>query len=264
MKVLAVVAIIIIGKGLAAAALALLLRYPLNTALTVAAGLAQIGEFSFILGGLGVSLGVLPQEGMNLLLAGALVSIALNPFIFKAIKPAAAWVLKHSALARTHERRDDVLAALPETTAEKYLSGQVIVVGFGRVGRWLADALEVRGIACVVVEQNRERVEDLRRQGRVAVLGNAVQPDVLVQAHIADAALLVVATPHLVDISQMTDAARRLNPGIEILLRTHSEDEMNFLRQEKMGHVFFGEEELAKNILTHVLQRFEPPPASAH
>ena len=263
-KVLAVVAIIIIGKGLAAAALALLLRYPLNTALTVAAGLAQIGEFSFILGGLGVSLGVLPQEGMNLLLAGALVSIALNPFIFKAIKPAAAWVLKHSALARTHERRDDVLAALPETTAEKYLSGQVIVVGFGRVGRWLADALEVRGIACVVVEQNRERVEDLRRQGRVAVLGNAVQPDVLVQAHIADAALLVVATPHLVDISQMTDAARRLNPGIEILLRTHSEDEMNFLRQEKMGHVFFGEEELAKNILTHVLQRFEPPPASAH
>ncbi|HTN41752.1 MAG TPA: YbaL family putative K(+) efflux transporter [Asticcacaulis sp.] len=263
-KVLAVVAIIIIGKGLAAAALALLLRYPLNTALTVAAGLAQIGEFSFILGGLGVSLGVLPQEGMNLLLAGALVSIALNPFIFKAIKPAAAWVLKHSALARTHERSDDVLAALPETTAEKYLSGQVIVVGFGRVGRWLADALEVRGIACVVVEQNRERVEDLRRQGRVAVLGNAVQPDVLVQAHIADAALLVVATPHLVDISQMTDAARRLNPGIEILLRTHSEDEMNFLRQEKMGHVFFGEEELAKNILTHVLQRFEPAPASAH
>ena len=263
-KVLAVVAIIIIGKGLAAAALALLLRYPLNTALTVAAGLAQIGEFSFILGGLGVSLGVLPQEGMNLLLAGALVSIALNPFIFKAIKPAAAWVLKHSALARTHERRDDVLSALPETTAEKYLSGQVIVVGFGRVGRWLADALEVRGIACVVVEQNRERVEDLRRQGRVAVLGNAVQPDVLVQAHIADAALLVVATPHLVDISQMTDAARRLNPGIEILLRTHSEDEMNFLRQEKMGHVFFGEEELAKNILTHVLQRFEPAPASAH
>jgi len=264
LKVLAVVAIIIIGKGLAAAALTLLLRYPLNTALTVAAGLAQIGEFSFILGGLGLSLGVLPQDGMNLLLAGALISIALNPFIFKAIEPAAAWVLTHSALARAHERSGDVLAALPETTADKYLSGQVIVVGFGRVGRRLADALETRGIACVVVEQNRERVEELRRHGRAAVLGNAVQPDVLVQAHIVNAAMLVVATPHLVDISQMTDAARRLNPGVEIVLRTHSEDEMNFLRQEKMGHVFFGEEELAKNILAHVLQRFEPVTAAGH
>ena len=258
-EVLAVVAIIIIGKGIAAAVLALILRYPLNTALTVAAGLAQIGEFSFILGGLGVSLSILPQEGMNLILAGALISIALNPFVFKAIEPASAWVLKHSSLARAHERSDDVLAVLPDTTADKYLSGQVIVVGFGRVGKRLAESLDTQGIAYVVVEENRERVEALRKQGKAAVLGNATQSDVLIQAHIATAAMLVVATPDLINISQMVDTARRINPAVEIVLRTHSQDEMNFLRQEKMGEVFFGEEELAKNILGHILKRFDTP-----
>ncbi|ESQ83294.1 sodium:proton antiporter [Asticcacaulis sp. AC466] len=264
LQVLAVVAIIILGKGIAAAALTLILRYPLNTALTVAAGLAQIGEFSFILGGLGVSLGILPQEGMNLILAGALISIALNPFVFRAIAPATAWVLSHSALARKHERRDDVLSALPETTANKYLSGQVVVVGFGRVGKRLTASLDAQGIAYVVVEENRERVEELRKAGKAAVFGNAVQPDVLVQAHVATAAMLVVATPDLVDISQMVDAARRINPGIEIVLRTHSQDEMDFLRRENMGEVFFGEEELAKNILGHILKRFDTSVMPAH
>jgi CPA2 family monovalent cation:H+ antiporter-2 len=262
LEVLAVVAIIIAGKGIAAAALALILRYPLNTALTVAAGLAQIGEFSFILGGLGVSLGILPQEGMNLLLAGALISIALNPFVFKAIAPASAWVLKHSSLARAHERSDDVLAVLPDTTADKYLSGQVIVVGFGRVGKWLAESLDSQGIAYVVVEENRDRVEELRAQGKAAVFGNATQTDVLIQAHIATAAMLVVATPDLINISQMVDTARRINPAVEIVLRTHSQDEVDFLRREKMGEVFFGEEELAKNILGHIRKRFDTPGAA--
>ncbi|CAL4869925.1 Putative cation/proton antiporter YbaL (plasmid) [Asticcacaulis sp. MM231] len=259
LEVLAVVAIIIVGKGVAAAVLALILRYPLNTALTVAAGLAQIGEFSFILGGLGVSLGVLPQEGMNLLLAGALISIALNPFVFKAIEPASAWVLKHSSLARAHERSDDVLAVLPDTTADKYLSGQVIVVGFGRVGKWLAESLDAQGIAYVVVEEDRDRVEELRAQGKAAVFGNATQSDVLIQAHIATASMLVVATPDLINISQMVDTARRINPAVEIVLRTHSQDEVDFLRREKMGEVFFGEEELAKNILDHIRKRFDTP-----
>ncbi|MDC7681809.1 YbaL family putative K(+) efflux transporter [Asticcacaulis sp. BYS171W] len=261
LEVLAVVGIIVAGKGIAAAALVLIFRYPMNTALTVAASLAQIGEFSFILGGLGVSLGILPQEGMSLILAGALVSIALNPFIFTAIRPVTAWVLKNSEIARRHECRDDVLAELPQTTEERYLSGQVVLVGFGRVGKRIASALDERGLPYVVVEQNRERVEDLRQSGKAAVYGNAVEPDVLAQAHIQHAAMLLVATPDLIGISQMVDVAKRLNPLIEVVLRTHSEDEMNFLRQEKMGTVFFGEEELARSIMDHVLKRFEPQAA---
>ncbi|MFT3997356.1 MAG: YbaL family putative K(+) efflux transporter [Asticcacaulis sp.] len=261
LEVVAVVGIIILGKAMAAGALVILFRYPLNTALTVAASLAQIGEFSFILGGLGLSLGLLPQEGMNLILAGALASIALNPFIFAAIEPLQKWVLSHSELARRHERREDVLAELPRDTADRYLKGQVVLVGYGRVGKRIATALDEQSIAYVVVEQNRERVEDLRQTGKVAVYGNAIEPEVLVQAHIHNAAMLLVATPDLVNIHQMVENARRLNPGIEIVLRTHSEEEMNFLQQEKMGTVFFGEEELARNITGHVLNRFAPKAA---
>jgi len=263
--VLGVVAIIILGKSIAALALALVLvfRYPLNTALTVAASLAQIGEFSFILAGLGLSLGLLPAEGMSLVLAGALISIALNPLLFAAIAPFQRWLLERSELARRLEQRDDPYAELPVSTEHKYLTGQVVLVGYGRVGRRIAAALEARGIPYVVAEQNRELVEDLRKQGKAAVSGNAADPAVLIQAHIAHAAMLVVATPDALNIRQMADTARMLNPGIEIVLRSHSEDESQLLRKEDIGTVFFGEEELAKSMTGHVLERFEPQAAAA-
>ncbi|GAB3247273.1 cation:proton antiporter domain-containing protein [Chitinimonas naiadis] len=256
--VLGVVAVIILGKALAAAVLVLSFRYPLNTALTVAASLAQIGEFSFILAGLGVTLGLLPQEGMSLVLAGALISIALNPFLFTAIEPFRRWVLKHSDLARNLELRQDPFAELPMSTERKYLEGQVVLVGYGRVGRRIAQALEARGIPYVVAEQNRELVEALRKSGKAAVSGNAADPAVLIQAHIADAAMLVIATPNTLHVRQMADTARTLNPEIEIILRTHSEDESVLLRREGIGTVFFGEEELAKGMTSHVLERFAP------
>ena len=185
LHVLGVVAIIIIGKSIAALALVLAFRYPLNTALTVAASLAQIGEFSFILAGLGLSLGLLPAEGMSLVLAGALISIALNPFLFAAVEPVRRWVLQRSELARRLERREDPYAELPMSTERKYLEGQVVLVGYGRVGRRIAKALDARGIPYVVAEQNRELVEDLRKKGVAAVSGNAADPAVLIQAHIA-------------------------------------------------------------------------------
>lgn len=260
--VLGVVAIIIVGKSLAAAGLVLAFRYPLNTAMIVSASLAQIGEFSFILAGLGVTLGMLPQEGMNLVLAGALISIALNPLLFASIEPASKWVLKRSAFARRLNAREDPFAELPMSTERKYLHGQVVIVGYGRVGRRIANALEAHDIPYVVAEQNRERVEDLRERGMAAVYGNATEPEVLIQAHIANAAMLVVATPDLLNVQQMVDNARKLNPEIEIVLRTHSEDEMKFLRDEKLGDVFFGEEELAKGMTSHVLQRFAPKAAA--
>jgi CPA2 family monovalent cation:H+ antiporter-2 len=263
--VLGVVAIIIIGKSIAALVLVLTFRYPLNTALTVATSLAQIGEFSFILAGLGLSLGLLTTEGMNLVLAGALISIALNPFLFTAIEPFRKWLLDRSELARSLERREDPYAELPMSTERKYLQGQVVLVGCGRVGRRIADALDKQGIPYVIAEQNRELVEDLRNKGVVAVSGDATDPAVLIQAHIADAAMLVIATPDLLNVRQIVDTARTLNPGIEIVLRTHSEDESQLLRKENIGTVFFGEEELAKGITSHVLQRFAPPSiAPAH
>ena len=256
--VLGVVAIIIFGKSIAALSIVLVFRYPLNTALTVSASLAQIGEFSFILAGLGLSLGLLPAEGMSLILAGALISIALNPVLFAAIEPVRRWILKRSELARRLEQRTDPYAELPMTTERKYLQGQVVLVGYGRVGKRIAEALKARGIPYVVAEQNRELVENLRKKGMVAVSGNAADPAVLIQAHIADAAMLVVATPDPLNVRQMADTARILNPGIEIVLRTQNEEESMMLRKDGIGTIFFGEEELAKGMTGHVLERFAP------
>ncbi|CAG2147247.1 YbaL family putative K(+) efflux transporter [Cupriavidus numazuensis] len=260
LHVLGTVAIIILGKSIAAFALVLAFRYPLNTALTVSASLAQIGEFSFILAGLGLSLGLLPAEGMSLVLAGALISIALNPVLFAVNEPFRRWVLKRSALARRLEQRGDPYAELPMTTERKYLEGQVVLVGYGRVGRRIGSALQSRGIPFVVAEQNRELVESLRNRGIAAVSGNAADPAVLIQAHIARAAMLVVAIADPIDVRQMADTARTLNPSIEIVLRTHNEDESVMLRKEAIGTVFYGEEELAKGMTAHVLERFAPGP----
>ena len=257
-RVVSTVAIIVLGNTFASLLLVIALRYPLNTALTIAASLGQIGEFSIILAGLGLSLGVLPAEGMNLVLAGVLISIALNSVLFAAIKPLREWLLKRSDLARSLERRQDPFAELPMSTERKYLEGQVVLVGYGRVGRRIAAELDERGIPYVVAEQNREVVEDLRKIGKAAVSGNAADPAVLIQAHIADAAMLVVATPDALDVRLMADTARTLNPGIEIVIRTQSEDESLLLRKEEIGTVFLGEDELAKGMASHVLQRFAP------
>ena len=258
LHVLAVVGIIIVGKSLAAMAIVLAFRYPLNSALTVSASLAQIGEFSFIVAGLGLSLGLLPAEGMSLVLAGALISIALNPLLFATAEPLRRWILKKSAYARSLEARDDPYAELPMSTDRKFLEGQVVLVGYGRVGRRVGRALAFRHIPFVVAEQNRELVEDLRKQGIAAVSGDATDPTVLIQAHIAQAAMLVVATPDPLNVRQMVNTAKTLNPEIEIVLRTHSEDESRLFRKENLGTVFFGEEELAKGMTEHVLERFDP------
>ncbi len=252
--VLGVVAVIIVGKSLAAAALVLAMRYPLHTALTVSASLAQIGEFSFILIGLGLSLSLLPPEGQSLVLAGALISIALNPLVFKAIQPLREWLLQNSEFARRLEQRDDPLAELPMTTDQKYLSSQVVLVGYGRVGRRIAAALEAQGMPYVVAEQNRELVEKLREQGVAAVYGDAADPAVLIQAHIARAGMLVIATPDALNVRQMIDTARTLNPAIQTVVRSHSEEEAGLLEKDAVGKVFLGEEELAQSMTHYVIE----------
>ncbi|WP_127806549.1 YbaL family putative K(+) efflux transporter [Hydrogenophaga sp. NH-16] len=256
-KLLAVVAIVLIGKTVAAVALVLLFRYPLNTALTVGASLAQIGEFSFILAGLGVALELMPREGQSLVLAAALISIAANAALFSAVEPLRRWVLARSAFARQLEMRDDPLAELPTSTDRKLLSGQVVLVGYGRVGRRIAAALREHQLPFVVVEQNRETVDALRREGIAAVSGDAMTPEVLVQGHIAEAAMLVVAIPDAVDVRKMVEIARTLNPGIAVVLRTHNEEEADLLRKESLGTVFLGEHELARGMTSHILDRLQ-------
>jgi CPA2 family monovalent cation:H+ antiporter-2 len=255
LKVLAVVAVIVLGKSVAAAALVLLLRYPLNTALTVSAGLAQIGEFSFILMGLGMSLGVLPAQAQSLVLAGALISIALNPLVFAAIEPALQWARARSALARRLDRSDDPLAELPQSTEARFLANQVVIVGYGRVGRGVAAALKERGIPCVIAEENREIVEQLREQGQAVVLGNAADPATLIQAHVAEAHLLVIATPETVEVRRMVETARTLNPGIEVVVRSPNMQEAELMEREHAGRAFVGEIELARAMTAHVLDR---------
>jgi CPA2 family monovalent cation:H+ antiporter-2 len=258
LRVLAVVTIIVFSNAIAAVALVVTLRYPLKTALTLAASLGQIGEFSIILSGLGLSLGLMPTDGMSLVLAGVLLSIALNSFLLSAVDPGQRWLLKHSALARRLERPEEPYAELPSSTERKYLVGQVVLVGYGRVGRRIAKALDARSIPYVVAEQNRELVEELRSGGLVAVSGNAAEPSVLIQAHIANAAMLVIASPDTLNARQMAETAKALNPGIEIIVRTHNEEESVLLKKDGIGLVFFGEEELAKGMIGHVMERFAP------
>jgi CPA2 family monovalent cation:H+ antiporter-2 len=261
LQVLAVAMIIIFGKTLAAIALVLAFRYPLNTALTVGASLAQIGEFSFILAGLGVSYGLLPPEGQSLILAGALISIALNPVIFGAIEPVQRWIRARSELARKLDRSPDPLATLPMTVDQELLTGHVVLVGYGRVGRRIADALASQRIPFVVAEQNRELVERLRDRQIPAVSGDASDPAVLIQAHVQRANMLVIATPDTFGVRKMAEVARMLRPAIEIVVRTHSDEEAELLRSENIGVIFMGEHELAMGMTEHVLKRMVVAPS---
>lgn len=256
LHLLIVLAIVIFGKSLAAFGLVLLFRYPLNTALTVSASLAQIGEFSFILAGLGIQLGLMPEEGQSLILAGAIISIALNPLVFHAIEPAQAWIRKRSKLAQALERPDDPLAVLPMTVELTRLTGHVVLVGYGRVGRRIGEALTANGISFVVAEENREIVEKLRANSMPAVSGDASDPNVLIQAHVHRARMLVIATPDTLDVRRMIEIARTVNPRIETVVRTHSEEEAVLLEQENAGKVFLGEHELAGSMIQFVLDKY--------
>jgi CPA2 family monovalent cation:H+ antiporter-2 len=231
-------------------------RYPLNTALTVSASLAQIGEFSFILVGLGVTLNVLPADAQSLILAAALITITLNPLVFAAIEPLQAWIRSRSTLARALERSDDPLAELPMTIDQKRLTGHVVLVGYGRVGRRIGEALTARGIPIVVAEQNRELVETLRERGLAAVSGDAAEPAVLIQAHIARARMLVIAIPDSVRAQRMLEIAKMLKPDVVSVIRTHDDDEETQRLHGNGQTVFSGEHELALSMTRHVVESY--------
>ncbi|AOA59431.1 cation:proton antiporter [Acinetobacter larvae] len=257
LHILAVIAIIMVGKTIAAMALVLFFRYPINTALTVGASLAQIGEFSFILATLGLSLGLLDLEAQNLILAGALFSISLNSFLFSAVEPVQKWIRERSHLARLLERSNDPLAMLPDEVDQDYLRDQVVIVGHGEVGSRLTRSLMAQGIKVVIAEENREIVENLRAQDIPAVSGSATEPSVLIQAHIQHARLLILSPMDLIDIHKIVDTAKLLNPKIEVLVCAESKQEAELIRQDDVGKVYYAKEEMAHNMSDYILNQIE-------
>lgn len=236
------VGIVRLGEPLAAALLlVLLVRYPLSTALTAWANLAQIGEFSFILAGPGMTLGVLPASGHTPILAGALVSIALNALLFAAIEPPLRW-----ARARTIGLSADPLAELPMATDESCLRNYVVNAGYGRVRRAIVMALKANVVTFLLVEQDRAQVERLPDRGQSAVLGNAVEPAALIQAHVVQARMPVVATPQTLEVRQIVASARTLDPKVLVVVRSHSAEAATLLEGEAAGKVFVGEGEPAR------------------
>jgi CPA2 family monovalent cation:H+ antiporter-2 len=198
-------------------------------------------------------LNLLPKEAQSLVVAGALFSIALNPFLFSLLEPARQWIRGRSEFARRLDLRDDPLAALPASTESKYLAHQVILVGYGRVGRRIAKALMENGLPFVVAEQNRDRVEQLRSKNIPAVFGDATDPGVLVQAHVEKARMIIVATPETVAVREIVTLARRVNPAIRAVVRLHNETEARLLEREQLATVFLGERELARSMVNYVL-----------
>jgi CPA2 family monovalent cation:H+ antiporter-2 len=259
LELLAVVLIVHVGKSAAALAIVLFFRYPLHTALTISASLAQIGEFSFILAGLGVSLGLLPAEAQSLIVAGAILSITLNPFVFGLVDPLSRWVRARRGVAEALERPAGAIAELPPAVDPELLRDHVVVIGSGRVGEPVARELAGHGIPHVIVEQSREVAEALRAQGLPVVYGDAARPEVLASAHLERARLVIVAAPDAYQARAILALAFQLNPGVEVLVRTHSDAERSFLEEMGAARALVGERELAVSLTREALRRFEVP-----
>ena len=256
LEVLAVVFIVLVGKSVAALGIVLGFRYSMHTALTISASLAQIGEFSFILAALGVSLGLLPPEAQSLIVAGALLTITLNPFVFRAVDPAWRWLRARERVRDALERPVGAIAELPAEVNEDLLHDHVVIVGHGRVGGPVADELTLHGIPYVVIEQSRERAEELRARGLPVLYGDAARPEVLADAHLERARLVVVAAPDAYQTRAILALARTLNPDVDVVVRTHSDAERTFLEQHGASQALVGERELAVSLTRAALRRF--------
>jgi CPA2 family monovalent cation:H+ antiporter-2 len=258
LSVLAVLAVIMVGKSLAAFFIVLLFRHPLRTALTVSASLAQIGEFSFILVGLGTALGLMPGDGRDFILAGAILSIALNPLTFAGIQPLTRWFDERPRLRALLERRGADRHRIPVMSAAGF-QDHAIVVGYGRVGGAIGPALAAEHLPFVVIERDHLMLASAQAQGVPTLEADAAAPGVLEAAGIAQARLVVVATPDSFQARRIVELARRHNPAIDLVVRTHSKDEV--LELEKLGasRVVMGELELARGMLEFSLRSLGVP-----
>jgi CPA2 family monovalent cation:H+ antiporter-2 len=256
--VVGVVAIIMVGKSVAAFVIVLLFRHPLRTALTVSASLAQIGEFSFILASLGAALGLMPPDARDLILAGAILSIALNPVTFAGVAP----------LTRFFEARPRLLALLERRGAEKHrkpvsaaarLQDHAILVGFGRVGGAVGPTIKEQGLPLAVIERDHLMLSHAQALGVATIEGDAAAPGILAAAGLSRARVLVVATPDSFQARRIVEIARADNHTIEIVVRTHSDEEIVALEKLGASRVVMGEKELARGLLEHSLRGLGVP-----
>ncbi|RYE83824.1 MAG: sodium:proton antiporter, partial [Hyphomicrobiales bacterium] len=266
LPLLATLFIILIGKSILAFLIVLAFRQPVGTALTISASLAQIGEFSFILATMGIALGVLPPEGRDLILGGAILSIVLNPLIFWAsdkLRPAfEAWfphksdVLKvePSVSATAAEPAAPVVEeaeAAPHPTA---LSGHTIVIGFGRVGTVVGEGLLTAEAPFLVIEDAEARVSAARAAGIEVIVGNAAGPKVLGLANVAEAKMVVITIPNAFEAGQAVEQCRKQNAGLAIVARAHSDEEEEHLLHLGANTVILGEREIGLGMLDLVLR----------
>ncbi|WP_371370236.1 YbaL family putative K(+) efflux transporter [Pseudomonas sp. QL9] len=253
LPVLATFLVIVFGKSIAAYFIVRMFGHPNSTALTIAASLAQIGEFSFILVGLGVSLHLLPEQGRDLVLAGAILSILVNPLLFIAIE-------------RLQARREEAQPT-QGTSVEEDLPPPVrehdhaILVGHGRVGELISARLQGEGTPLVVIEDKREKAAELRERGLSVVVGNAANLDVLNQANLASARWLLIAIPNGFEAGQIASQARSARADLEIIARAHFDAEVEYLEQSGANLVIMGEREIAQGMAQRVEEtpvRHEP------
>jgi CPA2 family monovalent cation:H+ antiporter-2 len=249
--VLVTVLIIVLGKSLAAFAIVRGFGYSTPTALTISASLAQIGEFSFILAGLGVSLALLPEQGRDLILAGAIISILLNPLLFAA--------LDH-VVERREQRRVEVAEITETDTAREpirptRLANHIVLVGHGRVGSAISAALRTKGVPLFVIEDNEDAVAALKTTGVETLSGNAADPELIATANLGGARCLLVAIPNAFEGGQVVQQARAINPKLLIVARAHSEAEIEHLKKHGADLVVMGEHEIAKAMLDNIFER---------
>jgi monovalent cation:H+ antiporter-2, CPA2 family len=245
--VIATVAIIVLGKSLAAFLIVLAFRHPVGTALTISASLAQIGEFSFILAGLGLGLGLMPEPAQDLILAGALISILLNPLLFVAVDRSQSRLQAREADRAEAAARD--APSRPVTT----LTDHAVLVGYGRVGRIIAEALRENGTPYLVVDERAEAVAPLKAEGVFAVEGTAAEPGVLEAVNLPAARWLISAIPNPFEASDLVERARAANPSILIVARAHSEAEISHLEGFGADHIVLGEREIAREMARRIV-----------
>lgn len=230
----ATVLIIVVGKSLAAYGIVRLLKHNHRTAITAAASLAQIGEFSFILASLGTSLQILPAEGRDLILAGALISIFVNPFIFNAMVP------------KRQEKADPVEP--PNEAARQ--RDHVVLVGYGRVGKLIARDLLAKQRAFILIEDQADTAREAKDAGLDVVRGNALDPEALRAAGIEQASKLLIAIPEGFEGGAVVEAARAIRPDLHVVARAHSDAEVAHLEAAGAGEVVMGEREIANRMLS--------------
>ncbi|MGH6770894.1 MAG: YbaL family putative K(+) efflux transporter [Xanthobacteraceae bacterium] len=252
LAVLATVSIIVIGKSVAAFAIVRLFGHPNSTAFTISASLAQIGEFSFILAGLGVSLALLPERGRNLVLAGAIISILLNPLFFALLDR---WQAKRdsgklAAAADAPQASSEPSAREPVPMTR--LTGHVVLVGHGRVGSYISARLHGTDTPLLVIENDVDRATQLKAAGGEAIEGNAADPDIIAAANLDAARCLLVAIPDAFEGGQVVAQARSLNGSLPIIARAHSEDEIAHLTKHGATQVVMGEHEIAKAMIASI------------